>query len=97
MGIVLRYGFLYGPGTVGAEPGDLPSVHVAAAARAAALAVDHGAAGVYNIVDDGERVSNQSRPIGAGLGPGRLGLIGRPGRSGQQIDPQARRVAAFPG
>jgi nucleoside-diphosphate-sugar epimerase len=58
-GIVLRYGFLYGPGTVGQEPGDLPSVHVAAAARAALLAVDRGAAGSYNIVDDGSQVSGR--------------------------------------
>jgi nucleoside-diphosphate-sugar epimerase len=57
-GIVLRYGFLYGPGTVGDKPGSEPTVHVAAAARAAALAVEHGSAGIYNIVDDGGEVSN---------------------------------------
>jgi nucleoside-diphosphate-sugar epimerase len=58
-GIILRYGFLYGPGTVGDEPGREPTVHVAEAARAAALAVEHGSAGIYNIVDDGGEVSNR--------------------------------------
>lgn len=57
-GVVLRYGYLYGPGTAGEQPGPPPTVHVSAAARAAALAVDRGPAGVYNIVDDGQTVSN---------------------------------------
>ncbi len=57
-GVVLRYGFLYGPGTAGDEPRDSPSVHVAAAARAAALAVGQGDPGACNIVDDGGGVSN---------------------------------------
>jgi nucleoside-diphosphate-sugar epimerase len=56
-GVVLRYGFLYGPGTVSPTREDRPSVHVAAAARAAALAVARGQ-GIYNIVDDGDGVSN---------------------------------------
>jgi nucleoside-diphosphate-sugar epimerase len=56
-GIVLRYGRLYGPGTWAAMPPEPPTVHVDAAARAAALAVDHGEPGIYNIVDDGP-VSN---------------------------------------
>ena len=56
-GVVLRYGRLYGPGTWAATPPEPPTVHVDAAARAAALAVDHGEPGVYNIVDDGP-VSN---------------------------------------
>lgn len=58
-GIVLRYGFLYGPGTARETSGEEPSVHVAAAAAAAALAVDRGPAGIYNIVDDGGSVSNR--------------------------------------
>src|SRR4051812_42967009 len=36
-GVVLRYGFLYGPGAATAERDDRPSIHVAAAARAAVL------------------------------------------------------------
>ena len=57
-GVVLRYGLLYGPGTASDEPGEPPTVHVAAAARAAALTVDRGGAGIYNVVDDGGPVSN---------------------------------------
>jgi nucleoside-diphosphate-sugar epimerase len=58
-GIVLRYGLLYGPGTGrdAPSPGDAAWVHVADAARAAALAVD-APLGIYNIVDDGGSVSN---------------------------------------
>jgi nucleoside-diphosphate-sugar epimerase len=56
-GVILRYGLLYGPGTPTDGPDGRVNVHVDAAARAAALAVDHGPPGVYNIVDDGP-VSN---------------------------------------
>src|SRR5262245_24151301 len=45
---VLRYGYLYGPGTFDAEPGQEPTVHVAAAARAALLALDRGGSSIYN-------------------------------------------------
>ncbi|HET7472970.1 MAG TPA: NAD(P)-dependent oxidoreductase [Candidatus Limnocylindrales bacterium] len=58
-GTVLRYGFFYGPGTVSPERTDRPSVHVAAAARATALAVASPARGVFNIVDDGDDVSTE--------------------------------------
>jgi nucleoside-diphosphate-sugar epimerase len=57
-GVVLRYGRLYGPGTWDATARRPPTVHVDAAARAAALAVDRGDPGIYNIVDDGGPVSN---------------------------------------
>lgn len=57
VGIVLRYGLLYGPGTWSGVPGDPPAVHVDAAAQAAALAVTRGAAGAYNIADDDGGVS----------------------------------------
>jgi nucleoside-diphosphate-sugar epimerase len=58
-GIALRYGFLYGPGT-GAEreATPLPHVSVEGAARAALLAIDHGSAGAYNVVDDDPAVTN---------------------------------------
>jgi hypothetical protein len=58
---VLRYGFLYGPGTAYADPTGVtgPRVHVVAAARAAALALERGVPGIYNIVDDGGVVSNR--------------------------------------
>jgi nucleoside-diphosphate-sugar epimerase len=57
-GVVLRYGRLYGPGTWAAMPPERPTVHVDAAARAAALAVDGGEPGIYFIVDDDGPVSN---------------------------------------
>jgi len=61
-GVVLRYGFLYGPGTAYPQRDDLkngPSVSVLDAARAAALAADRGLPGVYNIVDNDDAVSNR--------------------------------------
>ncbi len=70
-GIVLRYGFLYGPGTafapgggfaeavrtgnqpvVGDGAGRYPFVHVDDAAAVTVSAVERGAPGVYNVVDD---------------------------------------------
>jgi nucleoside-diphosphate-sugar epimerase len=57
-GVVLRYGRLYGPGTWAAAPPEPPTIHVDAAARAAALAVDGGEPGIYFIVDDDGPASN---------------------------------------
>jgi 2-alkyl-3-oxoalkanoate reductase len=70
-GLVLRYGFFYGPGTfyaldgsmaadvrrrrmpiVGGGAGTFSHVHVEDAAEATVAAVERGAPGVYNIVDD---------------------------------------------
>ncbi len=70
-GIVLRYGFFYGPGTaycrdgaqvelvrkgqmpiVGGGKGEFPFIHVDDAASATVAAVERGAPGVYNVVDD---------------------------------------------
>jgi nucleoside-diphosphate-sugar epimerase len=55
-GVVLRYGYFYGPGTWYEVPPKPPSVHVDAAANAALRAVN-GGAGVYNIVEDDGAVS----------------------------------------
>ena len=55
-GVVLRYGYLYGPDTWYAEPPKPPSVHADAAAQAALLAVSRGA-GIYNIADADGAVS----------------------------------------
>ena len=59
-GIVLRYGFLYGPGTAGDEPRDSPSVHVDRPLRAPppwrSGSVEPGPC---NIVDDGGGISNE--------------------------------------
>jgi len=70
-GLVLRYGFLFGPGTEGTDPGDGPTVHVVAAADAAARAVDRGLPGIYNIVDDGGSVNNARAREELGWRPGR--------------------------
>jgi 2-alkyl-3-oxoalkanoate reductase len=70
-GIVLRYGFFYGPGTayapdgqqielvrkrqmpvVGGGTGKFPFVHVEDAASATVAAIERGAPGIYNVVDD---------------------------------------------
>ena len=57
-GIVLRYGYLYGPGTWYDAPPKPPSLHVDAAAHAALLAVREGS-GVYNIAEDDGAVSSR--------------------------------------
>jgi len=58
IGIVLRYGRLYGPGTgVEAPPSGAP-VHVDAAAHAARQAITHGRQGIYNIAEEDGAVSN---------------------------------------
>jgi len=51
-GVVLRYGYLYGPGTWYERPVKPPSIHVDAAAHAALLALTRGAPGIYNIAED---------------------------------------------
>jgi nucleoside-diphosphate-sugar epimerase len=85
-GIVLRYGFFYGPGTsydadgqqiemikkrrmpiVGGGKGQFPFVHIEDAASATAAAVDRGAPGVYNVVDDEPAAGHDWIPYVAGL------------------------------
>lgn len=56
-GIVLRYGWLYGPGTGTAVAAGSPPLHVDAAALAAALAIDRGVPGIYNIAEPSRSVS----------------------------------------
>jgi nucleoside-diphosphate-sugar epimerase len=70
-GIVLRYGWFYGPGTSITHGGEVPElirkrrfplvgdgggvwsfIHVADAAEATVVAIEHGRRGVYNVVDD---------------------------------------------
>jgi nucleoside-diphosphate-sugar epimerase len=81
-GIVLRYGFLYGPGTtfaadgptaadvrrrrypiLGSGAGVFSFLHVADAAAITARALDHGAPGVYNAVDDEPAALREWLPI----------------------------------
>jgi nucleoside-diphosphate-sugar epimerase len=54
---VLRYGYLYGPGTWYDKPPRPPALYIDAAAQAALLAVTRGAAGIYNIAEDDGAVS----------------------------------------
>jgi nucleoside-diphosphate-sugar epimerase len=56
-GIVLRYGQLYGPGTINADPKGPCPVHVQAAAHAALLAIEKGRPGIYHVADDNALVS----------------------------------------
>ena len=59
-GIVLRYGYLYGPGTWYVDTKrSKPALHVDAAAKAALLAVSKGTHGVYNIAEDDGAVSSE--------------------------------------
>jgi nucleoside-diphosphate-sugar epimerase len=59
-GIVLRYGYLYGPGTWYVDTKrSKPALHVDAAASAALLAVSKGKHGIYNIAEDDGVVSSE--------------------------------------
>jgi len=61
LGIVLRYGFLYGPGTwFENEKRAAPALHVDAAANAALLAITKGSRGIYNIAEDDGAISNEN-------------------------------------
>ena len=68
-GVVLRYGYFYGPGTWYDAPPKPPSVHVDAAAHAAWLAAGRGA-GVYNIAEDDGAVSIVKARRELGFDPG---------------------------
>ena len=58
-GIVLRYGFFYGPGTwSGDAPARYPGVHIDAAAQAALLALSKGSRGIYNVAEDSPALSS---------------------------------------
>jgi nucleoside-diphosphate-sugar epimerase len=56
-GIVLRYGYFYGPGTWYDAAARPPSIHIDAAAHATLLALERGKAGIYNIAEDDGAVS----------------------------------------
>lgn len=56
-GIVLRYGYFYGPDTWSERPRMRPALHIDDAARAAMLAIARGAPGIYNIAEDDGAVS----------------------------------------
>ena len=59
-GIVLRYGFFYGPGTWSPDgTSRKPALHVDAAAQAALLALTRGKPGIYNIAEDDSALSSE--------------------------------------
>ncbi|HVI58629.1 MAG TPA: NAD(P)-dependent oxidoreductase [Luteimonas sp.] len=58
-GTVLRYGQLYGPGTGADVPAGAMPLHVDAAARAAVLAIERGATGIFNIAEPNDHVSTR--------------------------------------
>ena len=67
-GVVLRYGYFYGPDTWYAEPPKPPSIHADAAACAALLAVERGS-GIYNIAEDDGAVSSAKAKRELGFEP----------------------------
>jgi len=67
-GVVLRYGHLYGPGT-GAEAGEIPSLHVDAAAAAALLAIEKAPSGIYNIAEPNQYLSTDKARRELGFDP----------------------------
>lgn len=69
-GLVLRYGWLFGPGTGSAVAAGAPPLHVDAAAQAAALAVERGAPGVYNIAEPSPYLSVEKARRELGWDPG---------------------------
>jgi nucleoside-diphosphate-sugar epimerase len=70
-GTVLRYGYLYGPGTWYVETKrSKPALHVDAAAWAALLAVSKGERGVYNIAEDDGAVSSEKAKRDLGFDAG---------------------------
>jgi nucleoside-diphosphate-sugar epimerase len=56
VGTVLRYGWLYGPGTGTDVPTGSPGVHVDAAAQAALLAAQSAHHGIFNIAEASEHL-----------------------------------------
>lgn len=71
VGIVLRYGNLYGPGTGVDSPPAGDPLHVEEAAAAAVLAVTRGRAGIYNIAAAGGSVTIDKAAAELGWRPAR--------------------------
>jgi nucleoside-diphosphate-sugar epimerase len=68
-GLVLRYGQLYGPGTHSDTPSNFAPVHVDAAAYAAALAIDRGQPGPYNIAQPNVHIATDKARVELGWDP----------------------------
>ena len=62
-GVVLRYGYFWGPGTYNEDaPGPAPAVHVAHASRRTVEALD-AASGVITIIDTGQTRHSPRAPV----------------------------------
>jgi len=70
VGIVLRYGKLYGPGTGFDQPPVGGPLHVDDAADAARRAVTRGKTGIYNVAEDDGAVSSDKAAEALGWMPG---------------------------
>ncbi len=68
-GIVLRYGFFYGPGTWSGDKPNPPAVHVDAAAQGTLLALAHATPGVFNIAEDNADLSSEKAKRELGFDP----------------------------
>jgi nucleoside-diphosphate-sugar epimerase len=69
-GIVLRYGYFYGPGTWSPDgPGRRPCVNLDAAAQVAANALTRGEPGLYNIAEDDPTLSSEKAKRLIGFDP----------------------------
>src|SRR5262249_25354407 len=68
-GIVLRYGYFYGPGTWHETPSRHPAIHIDTAAHAALLALTRGAPGIYNIAEDSGAVAITKARVELGFDP----------------------------
>ncbi len=69
-GVVLRYGFFYGPGTWSPERASRPpAVHIDAAAQATALALTKAKPGIYNVADDDPTLSSDKAKRELGFKP----------------------------
>ena len=70
-GVVLRYGWLYGPGTGSEAPSGSPGVHVDAAAQAALLSIDRAPArSVFNLAEPSSEISSDKARRLLGWDPG---------------------------
>jgi nucleoside-diphosphate-sugar epimerase len=69
-GLVLRYGYFYGPGTWYDAAAKPPSIHIDAAAHAVLLALTRGAPGIYNVAEDDGAVAITKARVELGFDPG---------------------------
>jgi nucleoside-diphosphate-sugar epimerase len=58
-GVVLRYGFFYGPGTWSPEATQKPAIHIDAAGQATVRALDNAKHGIYNVAEDDAGLSSE--------------------------------------